>query len=60
MLEQFFACPFCLTEVSILVDCSIREQQYIEDCERCCRPIEFSIKCEEREIIRFDYVPLEQ
>jgi hypothetical protein len=26
-----------------LVDCSVPEQQYIEDCEVCCRPIEFHV-----------------
>ena len=23
-----------------MVDCSVSEQQYIEDCQVCCRPIE--------------------
>jgi hypothetical protein len=23
----------------LLIDCSIDHQQYIEDCEVCCRPI---------------------
>ena len=25
--------------ISILVDCSVEDQSYIEDCEVCCRPI---------------------
>ncbi len=43
MEEYFYNCPFCFSHVSILVDLSIPNQQYIEDCERCCNPIEFSI-----------------
>lgn len=43
MEEYFYTCPYCFTEVSILIDISIAEQQYIEDCERCCNPIEFTI-----------------
>jgi len=32
-------CPYCWETISILVDCSIDEQSYIEDCQVCCRPI---------------------
>jgi hypothetical protein len=60
MLEQFYTCPFCLTEVSILIDPSIREQSYIEDCERCCRPIEFYIKTDGYQIMEFSYQAVEQ
>ena len=60
MKEQFYICPFCATEVSILVDVSIPKQQYIEDCERCCKPIEFSIQSNEGEVIGFDYWLVEQ
>lgn len=44
MEEYFYTCPYCFTEVSVIVDTSIKEQEYIEDCERCCNPIEFQIK----------------
>ncbi|MEQ8908124.1 MAG: CPXCG motif-containing cysteine-rich protein [Vicingaceae bacterium] len=55
MKEQFYTC-----QVSILVDPSIREQRYIEDCERCCRPIEFRIITDGIQIIEFDYQGLAQ
>ena len=32
-------CPFCWEELTILLDLSIPEQDYIEDCQVCCRPI---------------------
>ena len=36
-------CPYCGEPVSVLADGSIAEQQYIEDCEVCCRPMSLSI-----------------
>lgn len=44
MLEHFYTCPYCFSEVSILIDPSRSEQEYIEDCERCCNPIRFRFK----------------
>jgi len=40
MEEHFFQCPYCWEEISMLLEPSISEQQYIEDCEVCCRPIQ--------------------
>lgn len=54
MLEHFFQCPYCLAEISMLVDPSISSQEYIEDCEVCCNPIELKIKIEDSEIVLFD------
>lgn len=36
-------CPYCGESFSALVDRSVPQQDYIEDCEVCCRPINFSI-----------------
>ena len=38
--EKFFNCPHCGTIISVLLDLSIPNQEYTEDCEVCCRPIE--------------------
>lgn len=38
--ERFFDCPHCGQSVSVLLDLSVSDQEYIEDCEVCCRPIE--------------------
>ena len=35
-------CPSCGESIQLLVDCSIPEQEYIEDCQVCCRPIQIS------------------
>lgn len=36
-------CPYCGEVFDLLVDCSVPRQQYVEDCEVCCRPIFFEI-----------------
>lgn len=60
MEEYFFQCPFCFTEVSILVDLSIAQQDYIEDCERCCNPLEFRISSDGETITDFQIEGLDQ
>ncbi|MGR8920115.1 MAG: CPXCG motif-containing cysteine-rich protein [Gammaproteobacteria bacterium] len=37
--ECFLDCPYCGARISVLVDHSIEEQTYVEDCEVCCRPL---------------------
>ena len=37
--EQPLDCPFCGEVISVLVDASAGEQQYVEDCQVCCRPM---------------------
>lgn len=37
--EQTIRCPYCDEAIVILVDDSLPEQSYIEDCQVCCRPI---------------------
>ena len=36
-------CPYCGETLEVLVDCSVETQDYIEDCQVCCQPINFSI-----------------
>jgi hypothetical protein len=42
--EHSISCPYCGEAITILVDLSVESQQYIEDCEVCCRPIDILIK----------------
>jgi hypothetical protein len=37
-------CPYCGEPIQILVDASISSQEYIEDCQVCCRPITLGIR----------------
>lgn len=32
-------CPYCWETIEIVVDDSVPDQEYIEDCSVCCRPI---------------------
>jgi transcription elongation factor Elf1 len=36
-------CPYCGEAVVIVIDCSLEQQSYIEDCQVCCKPIELSV-----------------
>lgn len=47
MEEQSVTCPYCGESFITVVDCSAGSQCYIEDCQVCCRPIEFSIHVDE-------------
>ncbi|WP_297810492.1 CPXCG motif-containing cysteine-rich protein [uncultured Methylophaga sp.] len=41
--DDTIMCPYCGEYFSVVIDCSVADQQYIEDCEVCCRPIEFHV-----------------
>ena len=42
--EQSIYCPYCGENISVLVDCSEEQQEYIEDCQVCCRPININVQ----------------
>ena len=42
MQEHFFQCPYCWEDISMLIDVSVLQQTYIEDCEVCCNPIQIT------------------
>lgn len=44
LLELTVQCPYCWENFVLLVDGSVESQEYVEDCEVCCRPIDFSIR----------------
>ncbi|ACV27132.1 CPXCG motif-containing cysteine-rich protein [Kangiella koreensis] len=43
-IESTIYCPYCGEPQTILIDPSIMQQSYIEDCQICCRPIEFQVQ----------------
>jgi len=48
MLDPIFIhCPYCGESIEILVDSSVRTQQYVEDCQVCCRPIDIAVDVDE-------------
>ena len=40
------SCPSCGEVIEVLIDPSLSEQNYIEDCQVCCRPIIFDLRVE--------------
>jgi len=60
MEEYFFQCPYCWEDVSMLVDYSVSNQNYIEDCEICCNPIQLDIVIKKNEITSFQAESIEQ
>jgi len=39
-------CPYCGEGIQIIIDCSVATQDYIEDCQVCCRPISLCVTIE--------------
>lgn len=37
--EKTVSCPYCGESITVLIDDSMPEQNYVEDCQVCCRPI---------------------
>ena len=49
VLETEVTCPYCWESFVLLIDGSVDEQEYVEDCEICCRPIDFVISIDDSE-----------
>ena len=41
--EEHIYCPYCGERLSVLIDSQDAAQEYIEDCQVCCRPIQFKM-----------------
>ena len=60
MIEHFFQCPHCWQDISMLIDNSVSQQSYIEDCEVCCNPIQIDVQINNNELIDFQVTSIEQ
>ncbi|TFG73003.1 MAG: CPXCG motif-containing cysteine-rich protein [Flavobacteriales bacterium] len=60
MYEHFFQCPYCWAEISMLLDPSVAQQTYVEDCEVCCNPIELAPEFEDNELLYFEARAMDQ
>ncbi len=60
MLEHHFQCPYCWQDISMLLDSSVSNQSYIEDCEVCCNPIQLRVVFQNKELIEFEVDSIEQ
>ncbi len=43
LVEQKVSCPYCGESIEILIDQEEAGEQYIEDCQVCCRPITLQV-----------------
>lgn len=48
--ETTFPCPYCGETISMIFEACAGGQQYIEDCEVCCQPIEVVYQVHDGEI----------
>ncbi len=53
--EHRFTCPYCGETVSVLLDLSVDGMQdYVEDCEICCRPTRLAVSTEDGRLVGFE------
>ncbi len=60
MIEHYFTCPHCWESISMLLDNSVYNQSYIEDCEVCCNPIQITTQFINSELSVFQADSIEQ
>ncbi|WP_262368499.1 CPXCG motif-containing cysteine-rich protein [Marinomonas sp. IMCC 4694] len=42
-MEKDISCPYCGESIEVIIEMLEDSQEYIEDCQVCCRPIVFTI-----------------
>ncbi|KAF1687373.1 restriction endonuclease [Pseudoxanthomonas broegbernensis] len=42
-------CPYCGEPIDVAVDAGAGDQQYVEDCQVCCRPMVMTVSVEQPE-----------
>jgi hypothetical protein len=47
-------CPYCAEMLQIQVDLSAGDQNYIEDCQVCCQPIQLSCVIDNFRLVSVD------
>lgn len=50
-VTETIQCPFCGQSFELAIDTSIPSQQFVTDCEICCRPFEVFAECEPGEVL---------
>ena len=54
VIETSVQCPYCWERFTLLVDGSVEDQEYVEDCEVCCRPIDFIVLVDDDGEVKVD------
>jgi len=45
--SKVVGCPYCGESIDLIIDDSAEQQEYVEDCSVCCRPINVSVSIDE-------------
>ena len=56
LLERRIRCPFCDAPMTVLLDISAGGQDYVEDCQVCCQPMNIRFEVHDDEILSLDVV----
>jgi hypothetical protein len=51
---ETITCPYCWESIEIALDLSVDEQQQVEDCAVCCRPIVIRYSAADGELAALD------
>ena len=43
MANKTIDCPYCGERIDLVIDIPAGDQDYIEDCQVCCRPIQLHV-----------------
>ena len=43
MNTHLISCPYCGEGLEVAVDRSVRRQEYVDDCQGCCRPMVLAV-----------------
>ena len=60
MIEHYFDCPHCWEYQLKMIDPSVANLSFIDDCEVCCNPLEFTIEIHDNNLISFSVNSIEQ
>ena len=55
--HESITCPYCWETIEIALDLSVEEQQYVEDCSVCCRPIVVAYRADEGMLSSLEVTP---
>ena len=50
-------CPYCGEIMDLEIDCSIGDQEFMEDCPVCCKPVTIAIMISDNGISSVDARP---
>jgi hypothetical protein len=53
---ETITCPYCWESIEVALDLSVEEQQQVEDCSVCCRPIVVRYSAADGELASLDVV----